>query len=340
MNRDFVEMLSALSAAGVKFLIVGAHALAAHGAPRATGDLDIWVQATAENAARVLTALRQFGAPLLDLSEADLCAEDTVFQIGVPPSRIDIAHGERTDNLGASIGVGRALTETVDASLTYFTSTSGRGPASGSFAATFRETLGSRLTLVQIATHASGQTSLKFGGSFLSNPVAVGIDYQTVYAPFRVGNPFVQAITLNVRVLIRNVPLQVATFTTPTGRTRYMVSGSQSWYRSPGGSGSAPDTIRFARYLIQGRVIEENGRPVPGAVLRISGEFVLTDSAGQDGCQGVKRGEHGRGPVGRRVAALGTSMIIRSRWPRPAVPSERNLTRCSSAWRAILTGGA
>lgn len=93
MNRDFVEMLSALSAAGVKFLIVGAHALAAHGAPRATGDLDIWVQATAENAARVLTALRQFGAPLLDLSEADLCAEDTVFQIGVPPSRIDILTG-------------------------------------------------------------------------------------------------------------------------------------------------------------------------------------------------------------------------------------------------------
>lgn len=90
MNRDFVEMLSALSAAGVKFLVVGAHALAAHGAPRATGDLDIWVQATSENAARVLTALQQFGAPLFDLSEADLCARDTVFQIGLPPSRIDI----------------------------------------------------------------------------------------------------------------------------------------------------------------------------------------------------------------------------------------------------------
>ena len=51
------------------------------------------MQATAENAARVLTALRQFGAPLVDLSEADLCAEDTVFQIGVPPSRIDILTG-------------------------------------------------------------------------------------------------------------------------------------------------------------------------------------------------------------------------------------------------------
>ena len=93
MNRDFVEMLSALSAAGVRFLIVGAHALAAHGAPRATGDLDIWVEASRDNAARVLEALGQFGAPVFDLTVDDLCARDTVFQIGLPPSRIDLLTG-------------------------------------------------------------------------------------------------------------------------------------------------------------------------------------------------------------------------------------------------------
>ena len=90
MNRDFVEMLSALSAAGARFLIVGAHALAAHGAPRATGDLDIWIRATPDNAARVMVALQQFGAALFDLSADDLSRPDTVFQIGLPPSRIDI----------------------------------------------------------------------------------------------------------------------------------------------------------------------------------------------------------------------------------------------------------
>ena len=90
MNRDFVEMLSALSAAGARFLVVGAHALAAHGAPRATGDLDIWIGATPENAARVLQALRSFGAALFDLTIDDLSRPDTVFQIGLPPSRIDI----------------------------------------------------------------------------------------------------------------------------------------------------------------------------------------------------------------------------------------------------------
>ena len=90
MNRDFVEMLSALSAAGVDFLIVGAHALAAHGAPRATGDLDVWVRPAPDNAARVLEALREFGAPLFDLTVEDLSNPGTVFQIGLPPSRIDI----------------------------------------------------------------------------------------------------------------------------------------------------------------------------------------------------------------------------------------------------------
>lgn len=93
MNRDFVEMLSALGAARVEFLVVGAHALAAHGVPRATGDLDIWVRPDASNAARVLEALRVFGAPLFDLTLDDLAGDDTVFQIGLPPSRIDILTG-------------------------------------------------------------------------------------------------------------------------------------------------------------------------------------------------------------------------------------------------------
>jgi hypothetical protein len=93
VNRDFAEMLSALSAAGVEFIVVGAHALAAHGVPRATGDIDIFVNPTAENAGRVLVALESFGAPLFDLEKGDLERDDTVFQIGLPPGRIDILTG-------------------------------------------------------------------------------------------------------------------------------------------------------------------------------------------------------------------------------------------------------
>lgn len=117
MSRDFVEMLSALSAAGARFLIVGAHALAAHGTPRATGDLDIWIQATPENAGRVIHALKAFGAALLDLTVGDLSTPGTVFQIGLPPSRIDIltsisgvefdaAWGRRVEVTIGDLGVG------------------------------------------------------------------------------------------------------------------------------------------------------------------------------------------------------------------------------------------
>ena len=93
MHPDSVEMLSMLSAEGVEFIIVGAHALAAHGIPRATGDLDIWVRPTRENAKRTYAALARFGAPLEDLTADDLVLEGTVFQIGLPPARIDILSG-------------------------------------------------------------------------------------------------------------------------------------------------------------------------------------------------------------------------------------------------------
>jgi len=93
MNPDFAEILSELSAAGAEYIIVGAFAVAAHGNPRSTGDIDIWVRPTRENAERVLRALRAFGAPLFDLTVDDLVDEQTVFQIGVAPVRIDILAG-------------------------------------------------------------------------------------------------------------------------------------------------------------------------------------------------------------------------------------------------------
>jgi hypothetical protein len=78
MNRDFVEMLSALSETGVEFLVVGAHAVAVHARPRATGDLDLWVRPTPENAARVVTALARFGAPMHDITGGDFEAPNLI----------------------------------------------------------------------------------------------------------------------------------------------------------------------------------------------------------------------------------------------------------------------
>jgi hypothetical protein len=90
LNRDFRDLLAEFNAQGVEYLVVGAHALAAHGHVRATKDLDVWVRPDAANAGRALQALRNFGAALQDLTEADLTNKGTVFQIGVAPLRIDI----------------------------------------------------------------------------------------------------------------------------------------------------------------------------------------------------------------------------------------------------------
>jgi len=90
MNRDFKDLLCAFNDQGVEYLVVGAHALAAHGHVRATKDLDVWVRPEPANARRVLAALSAFGAPLQGLVEADLAHPGLIFQMGVPPLRIDV----------------------------------------------------------------------------------------------------------------------------------------------------------------------------------------------------------------------------------------------------------
>ena len=90
MNRDFRDLLAEFNAHGCEYLVVGAHALAAHGHVRATKDLDIWINPTPVNAPRVFAALSAFGAPLHDLTVEDLTHPGLIFQIGVPPVRIDV----------------------------------------------------------------------------------------------------------------------------------------------------------------------------------------------------------------------------------------------------------
>jgi hypothetical protein len=90
MNPDFRDLLALFNAHGVDYLVVGGYAVAAHGHVRATKDLDVWVRPSPVNAPHVIRALVEFGAPLHDLTEADLSSPGIVFQIGVPPIRIDV----------------------------------------------------------------------------------------------------------------------------------------------------------------------------------------------------------------------------------------------------------
>lgn len=93
LSKDFKEFVGLLNAHGVEYLIVGGYAMALHGRPRQTGDLDLWVQRSPVNARRLLKALERFGFGGLGLIEADFTAKDRIVQLGYPPFRIDLLTG-------------------------------------------------------------------------------------------------------------------------------------------------------------------------------------------------------------------------------------------------------
>jgi len=90
LNQDYKEMLSLLLDNKVEFILVGAYALAAHGFPRATADIDIFVKPSSANASILYKTLEKFGTPLESISKDDFAHPEIVLQIGVPPRRIDI----------------------------------------------------------------------------------------------------------------------------------------------------------------------------------------------------------------------------------------------------------
>ena len=90
MSPDFLDLLRALLGADVRFLVVGAYAVGVHGRPRATKDLDVWVEASVDNAPKVINGLVEFGARLMGLTEAELRTPGIGLQIGVEPGRIDV----------------------------------------------------------------------------------------------------------------------------------------------------------------------------------------------------------------------------------------------------------
>jgi len=90
LNQNFIDILSAFSEEKVEFMVVGGYAVAFHGFVRGTGDFDLWIRISEENAERVWKALVSFGAPLFDLKKEDLMTPGMVFQMGMPPYRIDV----------------------------------------------------------------------------------------------------------------------------------------------------------------------------------------------------------------------------------------------------------
>lgn len=93
LPRDFSELLASFNANGVEYMLVGGYALAHHGTPRFTGDLDLYVHPTPDNARRIMAALEAFGFGSVGLTADDFCVPDRVIQLGRPPVRVDLLTG-------------------------------------------------------------------------------------------------------------------------------------------------------------------------------------------------------------------------------------------------------
>jgi len=90
LSQDFREFVKSLNASDARYLVVGGYAVALHGHPRYTKDIDIWIESTPDNAARVVRALDAFGFGSVELTEADFLIPDQIIRLGYPPNRIDL----------------------------------------------------------------------------------------------------------------------------------------------------------------------------------------------------------------------------------------------------------
>jgi hypothetical protein len=93
IGKDFKEFIELLNKHNAEYLVVGGYAVALHGYPRYTGDIDFWVKPTVENAKKIISTLIEFGFEGYDISESDFLKKDSVVQLGYPPNRIDIITG-------------------------------------------------------------------------------------------------------------------------------------------------------------------------------------------------------------------------------------------------------
>lgn len=221
-----------------------------------------------------------FNAPFLRATVDQFQADYNVakFRLGAGLFR---SHSSTFHNLGEDFSVYRPITRNIEGGVNYFRSLSGPAPRSSNLAGTIREKITQKLSLLQVVSHAQGNTNILFGGSYTTNRFAVNVDYQDMYLPFLPNNPFTQSLTVSLRIkLWGNVQVNGDTFRSSDGKLRYSAGASTLLVHNfqRGGSG---ETFNFPKYIVRGHVRDEGGAPIEGAALRIGDEVVYTNAFGE-----------------------------------------------------------
>jgi hypothetical protein len=191
-------------------------------------------------------------------------------------------------SLGSStataFGVRRSITRHFDAGVDYLTSSAAKGPPVHSTVGSLRETLNARFSVNQTITHTQGQTSVDFGGNFISNLVTVSVDYQTLFLPFLTGSKgqFEQVMVLGLHFqLPHGVQFNMDSNVTPLGQIRYSAYATTYAYHGMGSSSNGTSfSGSFFQNVVRGQVHDPDGNPIDGAALQIGTELAITDSEG------------------------------------------------------------
>jgi len=183
----------------------------------------------------------------------------------------------------SSLGIRRRLNGRIDAGVEYLRVRPSVGGTTQTVVTTIREILTRRLSLSQVVTHSGGQTSVAYGGSFTSNTLTLGVDYQTIFLPFaqQPTSPFKQFLTVNLRLQLPwDTQFNGTSDVDPLGNVRYTGYANTVLYRQHDGDGSSARKLSVYTNIVRGRVVDQNGEPIFGAALRVDGELVFTNSQG------------------------------------------------------------
>jgi hypothetical protein len=177
---------------------------------------------------------------------------------------------------------GRDFTSRLHATASYLESRPSNAAKTRSFIASFSEVLTPRWNVTEVLTRSHGQSTISFGGGFLSNLVSVSAEYETYYVPQRNSSPFVQALIVDLQIrLFRGVTLHGGSFVAPDGRLRYTAEATGIMTREPTEGRGSVQHYSIGSSILRGRVMDVKGQPVEGAALLIGTVPVFTDSVGR-----------------------------------------------------------
>ena len=242
---------------------------------------DTVITAAHRNLMEPLSINSPFSRASMDQLTGNFRLGHNYFGAGLFRSRFD-----GRDSWGTSMYVGRRFRDLLDVSGSYFVSKSTGNTTQHLFTGTFREIISPRFNLLQVLSYSNGQTSLAYGGEFITNRFNARVDYQTQYLAFRTNRPFQQTLSFNASVRVAGpLSLNAASSIAPDGHTRYSFGATTYLYRAgglfPSWGSQSDDSYKFPKYVVRGIVKDQEGKPVAGAAVQIDHDVIFTDGSGR-----------------------------------------------------------